>query len=136
MSTLPSESRILSEVRLAAGEYGLTLWRNNVAQAWTGEAHKITRTGLAKVGPGDVVIRNARPLHAGLCKGSSDLIGLKPMVITEADIGRTVAQFAALEVKSKTGRVSPAQRTFLDFVERAGGLAQVVRSASDLGGAA
>ena len=58
------------------------------------------------------------------------------MVITEAHIGRTVAQFAALEVKSKTGRVSPAQRAFLDFVERAGGLAQVVRSASDLGGAA
>ena len=80
MSTLPSESRILSEVRLAAGNHGLVLWRNNVAQAWTGEADKITRTGLAKVGPGDVVIRNARPLHAGLCKGSSDLIGLKPIV--------------------------------------------------------
>lgn len=127
MST-PSESRILSEILLAAGEHGLTLWRNNVAQAWTGEVRRLP--------DGSVLIRNPRPLHAGLCKGSSDLIGLKPLVITEADVGRTVAQFTALEVKAKSGRVSPAQRTFLDFVARAGGLAQIVRSVSDLGGAA
>jgi hypothetical protein len=67
-----------------------------------------------------------------LCKGSSDLIGLKPLIITAADVGRTVAQFAALEVKTVHGRTSPHQQNFLDFVTNAGGIARVVRSADEV----
>lgn len=37
-----------------------------------------------------------------------------------------------LEVKTKTGRVAPLQRYHLDLVEKAGGVAAVVRSVADV----
>jgi len=70
--------------------------------------------------PGDVVIRGGRPLHAGLCVGSSDLIGYR-------SVGG-VAQFVALEVKTERGRVSPEQQRFIEHIRQAGGCADVVRS--------
>ena len=41
-------------------------------------------------------------------------------------------QFLAVEVKTRTGRVSPEQRAFLDQVTAAGGLAIVARSVEDV----
>ncbi len=72
--TEKSESVILRETMLAASESGWTLWRNNVGQAWQGASAE--RVGST------VVVRNARPIHAGLCVGSSDLIGLVPVIVT------------------------------------------------------
>ena len=119
-----SERRIQSEIMLAASDAGLTLWRNNVGQGWTGKAQRLA--------DGSVLIRDPRPLHAGLCKGSSDLIGLKPIVVTEEMVGHTIAQFSAVEVKSKRGRVTADQQRFLDFVNSVGGLPIVARGVGDL----
>ena len=119
-----SERRIQSEIMLAASDAGLTLWRNNVGQGWTGKAQRLA--------DGSVLIRDPRPLHAGLCKGSSDLIGLKPVVVTEEMVGHTIAQFSAVEVKSKRGRVTADQQRFLDFVNSVGGLPIVARGVGDL----
>lgn len=119
-----SERRIQSEVLLAAADAGLTLWRNNTGQAWAGEAERLP--------DGSVLIRDPRPLHAGLCKGSSDLIGLRRVTITPEMVGETLAQFVALEVKSPRGRLTQEQSRFIGFVDQAGGLARVVRCAGDL----
>lgn len=119
-----SERRIQSEILLAASEFGLTLWRNNTAMAWAGESQRLP--------DGSVLIRNPRPIHAGLCAGSSDLIGIHRVSIKEQDVGKTLAQFAAVEVKSPKGRVSPKQRHFLDYVRESGGFAIVARSPRDL----
>jgi hypothetical protein len=73
--------------------------------------------------PGDVVIRQGRPLHAGLCVGSSDLIGYRQVA--------GVAQFVALEVKSPTGRPTAQQTQFLNHITSAGGCAGIVRSVDD-----
>ena len=73
--------------------------------------------------PGDVVIRQGRPLHAGLCVGSSDLIGYRQV--------DGVAQFVALEVKSATGRPTAQQVQFLDHITSVGGCAGIVRSVED-----
>lgn len=54
-------------------------------------------------------------------KGGSDLIGWT----------RT-GQFAAVEVKTPTGRVSVEQQAFIDAVNRAGGRAGVARSVGDV----
>lgn len=67
--------------------------------------------------PGDVLIRKARPIHAGLCVGSSDLIGW----------GKT-GLFTAIEVKTERGRVTPEQQNFIDAVKRAGGIGAIVRN--------
>jgi hypothetical protein len=114
-----TQQRIL----LAHGSGDTRLWRNNVGLGWTGAATKIQRRGLVAVEPGDVVVRNARPLHAGLCVGSSDLIGYRQV--------DGLAQFVALEVKSATGRPTAEQARFLAHISSAGGCAGIVRSVTD-----
>lgn len=118
------EAAIQRAVMLAASQAGMTVWRNNTGMAWTGKA--------TKRADGSVLIHQARPLHAGLCKGSSDLIGLKPVTVTEDLVGQTIAQFVALEVKTPSGKTTSEQQQFLTHVRSRGGLAIVARSAADL----
>ena len=49
-------------------------------------------------------------MRFGLCKGSSDLIGLRVLEITPKLVGQRLAQFVALEVKTAQGVLSPEQR--------------------------
>ena len=123
MSEHITQQRIL----LAHGSGNVRLWRNNVGTGWAGQATKVTGGNLRAIAaglrPGDVVIRQGRPLHAGLCVGSSDLIGYR--------VVDRVAQFVALEVKSPTGRPTAQQVQFLDHINAVGGCAGVVRSVDD-----
>ena len=123
MSEHVTQQRIL----LACGSGSVRLWRNNVGTGWAGQATKVTPGNLRTVSqalrPGDVVIRQGRPLHAGLCVGSSDLIGYR--------VVDRVAQFVALEVKSATGRPTAQQVQFLDHINAVGGLAGIARSVDD-----
>ena len=123
MSEHITQQRIL----LACGSGSVRLWRNNVGTGWAGQATKVTGGNLRAVSqalrPGDVVIRQGRPLHAGLCVGSSDLIGYRQV--------DGIAQFVALEVKSATGRPTAQQVQFLDHIQAAGGLAGIARSVDD-----
>ena len=122
-----SEHEIQQRILLACGSGIARLWRNNVGTSWAGQATKITpgniRAVAAALRPGDVVVRQARPLHAGLCVGSSDLIGYRQV--------DGVAQFVALEVKSATGRPTKEQSQFIDHINGAGGVAGIVRSVAD-----
>ena len=126
MSEHITQQRIL----LACGSGNVRLWRNNVGTGWAGQATKVTPGNLRAVAqalrPGDVVIRQGRPLHAGLCVGSSDLIGYR--------VVDGVAQFVALEVKSATGRPTAQQVQFLEHIDGAGGCAGIVRSVDDAAG--
>lgn len=112
------ESSVSKLIQLALGSIrGLTLFRNNVGMGWTGK--------MTKVGD-KVVLENARPLHAGLFKGSSDLIGWKTVVVTPAMLGKKVAIFTAIEVKrNKKGTASPEQVHFIETVRESGGIAGV-----------
>ncbi len=135
MSTRPMsahERDILNEIRLAASATGMTTWRNNVGTGWTGEVIRVKAGSIVRVREDAILIHNPRPLHAGLCKGSSDLIGIRPVVVTAEMLGQTLAQFAAVEVKSSRGRVTEVQDRFLQFVRSAGGYAVIARSAEDL----
>jgi hypothetical protein len=68
----------------------------------------------------------------GLCTGSSDLIGWTSIEITEEMIGKKLAIFTALEIKTETGKVSPEQKVFLENVKNAGGIAKICRKLEDL----
>lgn len=119
-----SEHEIQQRILIACGSGTTRLWRNNVGTGWAGPATKITagniRAVAAALRPGDVVVRQGRPLHAGLCVGSSDLIGYRRI--------NGVAQFVALEVKSERGRPTTEQTRFLDHIQAAGGVSGIVRS--------
>ena len=107
MVSSPSEHEIQQRIRLACGRGAVRLWRNNT---------------------GALVDQQGRFVRFGLCKGSSDLIGLRSLEITPEMVGQRVAQFVALEVKTASGVVSSEQRAFLQLVQQLGGVAAVCRS--------
>lgn len=141
------ESHIQARIRLAIGApgTGITVWRNQVGTGWQGvnplgrmATRPLTAADLpnarAALQPGDVILRHPRMLTAGLCPGSSDLICLRRLIITPEMVGQTVAQFVAIEVKVPGKGPEPAQRTFIDNVAQAGGVAGVARSVEEAWG--
>ena len=107
---------------LAVSKLKTRIFRNNVGTGWVG---KMVRRGNV------VIIEDARPLHAGLCEGSSDLIGWTEVEISPQMIGRTVAIFTAIEVKSASGNVKKTQLNFINRVKQSGGIAGIARNDSD-----
>jgi hypothetical protein len=131
-----SEIAQVKLMMLSASELGARMFRNNVGMGWApaGSGSNIVRTRVAKkvtLYPGDTLVRKSRPLHAGLVKGSSDLIGWKPLIISQEMVGQPIAQFAAAEVKTKRGAMREGQQDFIDLVNLHGGRAGVVRSLDD-----
>jgi hypothetical protein len=106
-SSSSSEHEIQQRIRLACGRGAVRLWRNNT---------------------GALVDQQGRFVRFGLCKGSSDLIGLRSVVVTPEMVGQRIAQFVALEIKAPQGVVSPEQQAFLRLVQELGGVASVCRS--------
>jgi hypothetical protein len=123
-----SEADLMRRLQMAASRLGARLFRQNTGMAWVGQVEK--RTGMVHLNPGDVVIRNARPFHAGVT-GMSDLGGWVPVTVTPEMVGSTVALYAQVEVK-ENGRPTKEQTAWIHAVSAAGGLAGVARSESDL----
>lgn len=126
-----NETSLRNSVLLAVSKLGARLFRNNTGQAWIGRSERISKACTVRVFPGDVVIREARPLHAGLVKGGSDLVGWSPVVIEAIDVGRTIAVFTAMELKTGKLKATPEQANFLRVIVEAGGIAGIVRSPED-----
>ena len=130
-----TEHQTQQRILLAMGRGLRRLWRNNVGTAWAGQGQQVTAANRSAIGqtlkPGDVVVRQARILHAGLCPGSADLIGYSTVEITPDMVGQRLAVFTAVEVKSPTGRPTPQQSAFLEHVRQAGGRAGIARSIDD-----
>ena len=130
--TTTPEAKILKDVQIAASQLGARILRNNVAKAWVGALERYMEIKTITLYPGDVVLRRARPLNAGLCVGSSDLLGWTPVEIEPAMVGKTLAVFTAAEVKTEEGRLSPEQRDFLSAVTATGGIGICARSSHAL----
>jgi len=73
-----------------------------------------------------IILANPRPFHAGLFKGSSDLIGWNTVEITEEMVGSRVAIFTAVEIKTKGVKVTEEQTRFINIVNNSGGIAGIV----------
>lgn len=129
-----SESALWRRVMLAAGKLpGVTLFRNSVGQGWVGKARRLRPGETVRADGGEVLITDARPLHAGLFVGSGDGIGWRTVTITQDMVGRQVAVFLSVETKvPKTGRMRPEQRTWDENVRRAGGISIIARDPNDL----
>ena len=117
------ETKIQNRQMLALSQAGCLVWRVETAGAWVGKViHKDGQT---------VTLNNARMIQAGLCTGGSDIIGIRPTVITQDMVGQTVGVFLADEVKTKTGRAKKEQLIFIEAVNKAGGIAGIARSVDD-----
>ena len=107
-----SEQELQQRIRLELGRGPVRLWRNNV--------------GALRDQRGQLV-------SYGLCRGSSDLIGLRQLTIGPEHLGQSLAVFVAIEVKSERGRLAAEQQQFLEVVRDFGGLAGVARSLPEAG---
>jgi hypothetical protein len=117
------ETDVQKLVQLQATKLGAVTFRNNVGMGWVGKAIK----------KGDLtIIKNARPLHAGLCEGSSDLIGWTSIEVTPEMVGEKLAVFTAIELKSGRRSSTTEQTNFITNVKKAGGFAGVARDPSDV----
>jgi hypothetical protein len=123
-----SESVIMRQVMLALSSMGTTIFRQNVGQGVVGRIMWIRKPQSILVNAGDAVVRGARVFHAGLCPGSSDLVGWRSVVVTEEMVGRRLAVFTAIETKDPRGRTSPEQQNFIDRLNMAGGIGGVAYS--------
>ena len=100
------------------------VWRNNVGVAWQGEA--------ATLDNGNVFIERARRIRYGLMNGSSDLIGIRVVTITQDMVGKKIGQFMGVEVKTEKGLEKEAQQKFRYNVLKKKGFCVVSRSVEDI----
>ncbi|MDX8537094.1 hypothetical protein RFM23_05580 [Mesorhizobium abyssinicae] len=119
----------MRRLQKAASSLGARLFRQQVGMAWIG--NKVERgPGVKHLGLHDIVIRNARPFHAGV-PGMSDLGGWVPVEVTPDMLGSTVAVCAQVEIK-EGGRASVEQLAWIEAVNNAGGRAGIARTEADL----
>ena len=82
---------------------------------------------------GSVILDNGGRLTYGLGpNGASDLIGYRTLTITPDMVGRTIAQFVAIEAKRPGAEARDDQAEFLARIDKAGGVAGVAHSAEEL----
>lgn len=121
-----SEAAVASDVRLAASRAGAPLWRNNVGGAYDATG-RLIRFGLG----------NESPALAKRWK-SSDLIGILPVRVTPAHVGKTLGLFLAVETKRPGWHLTPgdmrgkAQAAFLQTVRGFGGVSGFASSVTDI----
>ena len=107
------ETDIQQRIRLALGLLpDVRLWRNNSGKLPDPRTGRWVQFGVAS-------------------PGGSDLIGYRSITITPEMVGQKVAVFTALEIKTASGRATPAQKHFIDHIRQAGGIAGIARSAAD-----
>lgn len=123
-----AETDLMRRLQLLASKLGARLFRQNTGMAWAGKVEK--GPGPKMLGPYDVVIRKARPFHAGVT-GMSDLGGWNSVTVTPEMVGSTVAVYAQVEVK-EDARPTPEQLSWIDAVNTAGGKAGIARNEDDL----
>jgi hypothetical protein len=108
------ESEVQNLVRLEASRAGCRLWRNNVGAVVSEDGRSI-RYGL---------LNESKRMNARI--KSSDLIGIRPVLIKEKHIGYTIGQFMAREVKRPGWKFTgtdreEAQLKFIKLVIALGG---------------
>lgn len=87
-----SEREIQDAIMMEASQLGATVWRNNTGMLYN---------------------RRGTPVKYGLCKGSSDIIGIWQ------------GRFLAIEVKRPNKKATKDQQRFIDHVNAKGGIAFV-----------
>ena len=119
-----NENLLGKKICLMASNLGHRIFRSNVGEGWIGKAVFVSKPAKIDVYPGDVIIRKAKRIHFGLCPGQGDYLGWS-----------RDGKFISIEVKTETGIIREGQIEFSDAVNKAGGIAGIVRdeeSAFDL----
>jgi hypothetical protein len=108
-----AETDLQQRIRLALGMHPhLRVFRNNSGKLPDPRTGRYVQFGVAS-------------------PGGSDLIGWRTITVEPEHVGQQLAVFTAIEIKTATGRITPAQHNFLEAVRKAGGIAGIARSVAD-----
>lgn len=123
------EANLMRLIMLGLSKAGnVRVFRNNTGQAWQGTKKTFSSEGGCRV----LKIYDPRPIDAGLCEGSSDLIGWTTIEVTPEMVGQKIAVFTAIEVKKDSEAVvSEKQLNFLTVIRKMGGFSGLARSTDE-----
>ncbi len=113
----PLEADVQAEVRLAASAAGWRVWRNNIGVLMDSRGIPV-RYGLAN---------ESKAVNSAVKSG--DLIGIRPVLITQEMVGQTIGQFVSLECKrpgwtyNANDKHQAAQAKWAEIVNNLGGYA-------------
>jgi len=122
---MTSEAAVQQHIRTQIALTGVELWRQNVG-ACTDANGRVIRYGI---------LNDSKHLNQRF--KSSDLVGIRPILITADMVGQVVGVFAAIECKASNWTYRPndehtqAQQRFIDLVRAAGGFAGFARSVDE-----
>lgn len=123
---------LIAEVQLLYSKNGDRIFRQNKGAGWYGKFLKPPMSTSAIINPSDVLIRDAKPMRAGMCPGNTDLVGWTTITIEPEHIGKRLAIFTAIECKTDTLPGSPDRKKFVESVRLAGGFTRVITSIKDI----
>jgi hypothetical protein len=120
-----TEGEIQAAIRIDLGrDPTVRITRNSRGSAWHGTVRSKTQH--------TIILDHPRYVDFGLLiPGSSDLIGMRQVLITPDMVGTTVAIFTAIEVKRPGAATAAEQTIFISSVKEFGGIAGIARSAED-----
>lgn len=108
------ERNLITEVQLFFTSIGSRMFRNNTGQGWQGS--------IGSKSPSSITLINPRPIHSGLATGSSDCIGWTSVEITQDMVGKKIAIFTAIELKTGKLKATQEQENFIQAVKNGGGI--------------
>ena len=112
-----NENLLGKKICLMASNLGHRIFRNNRGESWIGKAVFFSKPASIEVYPGDVIIRKAKRINFGLVNGAGDYVGFS-----------NTGKFISIEVKTETGKIREGQIEFSDAVNKAGGIAGIIRT--------
>ena len=110
-----SEAAVQNRIRLEASRLGARLWRNNVGAVTDAESDRLVRYGLCN---------DSAQINRKI--KSSDLIGVRPVLIGPQHLDTVIGQFVAREIKPEGWHYTATEREqaqlrFLELVIAMGG---------------
>jgi len=129
-----NEQSLLKKFLLEFSRQGSRLFRCNTGMAYTSSLKPIrtSQPRMVKLEPGDVLLKKARPFQTGWPKGTPDLLGFTSVTIQQDMVGKTVAVFTGVEVKSsKRIRITKEQHAFVRMINDKGGIATIAYGLDD-----
>lgn len=106
-------------LRILGSRPDVRLFRNSVGTGFVGRVIRRVRRSVS--------LEHCRVIRFGLPPGSGDLVGYRMLIITPDMVGKQIAQFMSVEVKSVNGRVRDKQENWRQMIRRHGGLALILK---------
>ena len=80
---------------------------------------------------GGFKVDHGAPMKFGLQKGSSDMIGWEEIIVTPEMVGKKVAIFQSIEIKTLNDKLRVNQKTWNKIVQQCGGIVKVWHALKD-----